>query len=867
MRFTSSAYLFLLLLLVWFWQTSRGSENKSGPAGHHRFPVLRCLVAALLVLALSGFQVAAGQVPLSVMFVVDVSDSMDAARAEMHRRLDALVTGLQRTDRAGLVVFGATAVMDRALDAPAIAAAGITADPSATATDIEAGLRLARTALPPTGLRRIVLLSDGQQTQGDALREASIAAAEGIAIDVAVPADDQKVRRFVVSRLSAPSAVAVGEPFEVSAIAEGPPGERGELIIQGDDDTLLRQEVHFSSVGLAAATHLRQEREAGVYVYRAGIRPLEPDAFAEAFELSAGAVVIASGKPRVLYVSEIEKRPNTILSSAFDVHSILPGQLPRSSPSLAPYDAVVLDDVSTDALDEAQVSALEQHVESRGSGLLMLGSARSLDSIVLPDRGLGKLLPVDLRPRAGRRAPELAIVIVFDKSGSMDDQAGGVAKIELARQGVHRVLEAVAPTDAVGVIAFDSRPTTVAPLGVGHDSRTIGERLRAIEPSGSTAMAPAVRLAREWLSAPELARFPRHHILLVTDGRSSRVDSEQLQALVGGGRFQLSVISLGEDRERRLLASLATSTGGRAYFPEDARDLPKLVAREAARVAGGRVIEETFVPRASLHAITSGIETDAMPQLSGYVVSAPKPTADAALSSHRDDPILATWRYGLGKVAVYTADLHSGWSTQLRASSVFVPMMTQMMRWLARSATHESLYARTQDRNGHVQVIVDAHNTRGSSVSLLDLRASIRRPSGQIDEIGFTEGVPGRYEARIPVTETGAYVLSLDARSPDRTFDGHLLRGFYSSADSERRAQGVNHTILSRVAQTTGGTLLGADGDPFSGRPPAYQDLTAWLLSAAFLGFLAELLGPTVSRMLNRRGLRRETLTSEHEAA
>ena len=99
-------------------------------------------------------------------------------------------------------------------------------------------------------------------------------------------------------------------------------------------------------------------------------------------------------------------------------------------------------------------------------------------------------------------------MVAFDKSGSMDDRVDGVPRIEFARQAVRRVLAAVPASDAVGVIAFDSSPHVVAPLEAGHDTATLASSLAAVQPSGATAIAPAIELADTWLRlsvvAPQL---------------------------------------------------------------------------------------------------------------------------------------------------------------------------------------------------------------------------------------------------------------------------------------------------------------------------------------------------------------------------
>jgi Ca-activated chloride channel family protein len=384
----------------------------------------------------------------------------------------------------------------------------------------------------------------------------------------------------------------------------------------------------------------------------------------------------------------------------------------------------------------------------------------------------------------------------------------------------------------------------VAPMAPGHDPQAIVRGLSAVQASGATAIAPAIELAGQWLrDAP--AGLSRRHVLLVSDGRTAAADVARLRAIVAGGDFELSVVALGADADRRLLESLASSTGGRAFFPRDIRDLPVIVAREAARVSGGRLYEKPFRPVARSHAVVAGMETAILPELTGYVVGVTKPLAEAPLRSPLEDPILATWRLGLGRVAVYTAELHGAWSQSLRTWDGFDTLFTQTMRWVSRRVRDDALYAWFGEDDGGLRLVVEAQRRDGTLLNELDVRAVVRTPAGEASTIALSGTAPGRYEARIAASEPGAYVFAISGARAADGFESRIIRGVYWSADREFRAREPDLPLMTRVADISGGRVIGAADDVFApSRPRSYVDLWPWLTAAALALFLAEILLP-----------------------
>jgi hypothetical protein len=337
-------------------------------------------------------------------------------------------------------------------------------------------------------------------------------------------------------------------------------------------------------------------------------------------------------------------------------------------------------------------------------------------------------------------------------------------------------------------------------------------------------------------------------ILLVSDGRTSAADQGRARAALSDG-VELSTVALGDEADRAFLGELARAGGGRAFYPRRLGELPMLAAREAVRVSGGHVVEERFTAQASAHPLLAGLDTSTMPLLGGYVVSVLKPGADAPLRSALGDPILATWRHGLGKVAVYTADLRSPWSAGLRAWPRGPALLAQSVRWISRRVDHPFLHLDTRDRNGELHLRLDARTGEGAFLSGLDVRAAGRTPAGQAIDLVLMPAEPGSYEGTVALSEPGPYAFSINATSGDGRFDARLQRGVYWTAPGER-AGDVNRAHLAAIARLSGGRELALGDDPFAGpRPRDHRDTRPLLAIAALFAFLGHVLAPPLARV------------------
>src|SRR4029450_953384 len=121
--------------------------------------VVRTVLLTALVFALAGFRLVLPVDRLATVFVVDMSDSVGAAgREDALAFLRDTLAEMPEGDVAGVVAFGEQA---------------LGATPVTTATDIVGALRLATALFPDDAQKRIVLLSDGNDTTGGGQAEAA----------------------------------------------------------------------------------------------------------------------------------------------------------------------------------------------------------------------------------------------------------------------------------------------------------------------------------------------------------------------------------------------------------------------------------------------------------------------------------------------------------------------------------------------------------------------------------------------------------------------------------------------------------------------------------------------------------------------
>jgi Ca-activated chloride channel family protein len=842
--FDRPGFLFLLpVVLGALILARRGALTSWGRPQALTCLVVRGAIAVLVCLALAGPRLVGETREPAVVFLRDVSASAERETA----RFEAFVQEAGGRDRRSAeVTFAGTPQVVRAFGE---AAASLPENLPRDASNLQAALEFAGAMLPADLAGRIVLLSDGVGTSGrDPLETAASLAARGVEIDV-VPASPETRPEVGIARLEVPAGVRVQELFDLTAIVHASSPAPGARVRLYQDHLLVAELQRDLAAGDNTVVFPNVRAGEGLALYEVEVAA-EADTRPENNRKKAAAA--HGGAPKVLVV-DAQREQSEPLAAALRAAGFLaetrpPKAFPSAMADLQAFDLVMFCDAPAMDFSEGQMKLLEDWVKNFGGGFLMIGGEESFGAGGYFRTPIATLLPVRIEREEREETPVVALLVILDRSGSMSAPAGGQTKMALANEGAALALEVLQGKDLFGVFAVDTRVQDVVPLGRVSDREGAARSIAGITAGGGgiyiyTSLAEALPRLRD-------AEARIKHIILFSDaadaeeknagqlgeGTSQETSALELAAAMLANRITLSVVALGSDQDKdtAFLRQLAAQGGGRFYLTADATTLPRLFTLETMRATESSLREDAFlaVPKGNPEALR-GLDWSTAPLLLGFNVSRLKPGADLLLSTEKGDPLLATWRYGLGRVGAFTSDAKARWASEWLGWSGYGKFWPQVARALIQSAERDDLAASVREEDGRLIVEAEAVTAAGEFRDGLALEVSAAAGGAELPATRMTQAAPGRYRASLPrpagdpvslaVHDGGARPLSLI---------------WTADYPAEFQAAPPGGPALEKLAATTGGQVNPDPGDVF--RPAARpvhtrRDLAPWCLLAAAL--------------------------------
>ncbi len=203
-----------------------------------------------------------------------------------------------------------------------------------------------------------------------------------------------------------------------------------------------------------------------------------------------------------------------------------------------------------------------------------------------------------------------------------------------------------------------------------------------------------------------------------------------------------------------------------------------------------------------------GFSQKNVPPLRGYIVTHPKPRSDLLMKVD-DDPLLASWRYGLGRVVAFTSDLSGRWGKDWLNWEGLPQWAGQLARSTMRRMSEEFVRTEIQLEGEEVRVVADLLSKDGKYLNHLKLKGNFTAPDRTTAEGAFQQVAPGRYEGRFSAEQRGVHLLTIYAEGkkgeeplPVATIP-HI-----APYPREYRELKPNMALLSRLTEESGGQVL-----------------------------------------------------------
>lgn len=787
--------------------------------------ILRGCGMGLLIIALANPYITFPDKGRSVIILADRSASV----AEQENHILNLINQASRTtkehDGYGIVAFGENSEIERTISPERNHIDQFAGEIKEGETNLEEGLEYASNLLTRGG--RIVAITDGKETTGSGGNVIPLLKGKGIEVDW-IPLSSDTKEDVAVTNVTSPSIQYDGEETTITVNAYSTTKKEIEMHISLNDRSIIKEIVQVQE-GDNEFQFKHVVGESGLLVYKA-----------EVFTKGDGNKVNntlynlarSEGPAKVLLLENPsgESSLTPLLKTAgFSVDSYKPEQLPAKLTSYLEYQSIVFDNVSATSIPENKMLLMEKSVKEFGRGFIMFGGSDSFALGGYFKTPIERLLPVDMDVKGKKELPSLGLVIVLDRSGSMNGQ-----KIALAKEAAARTVSLLRDKDTLGVIAFDDRPWEIVETKPLSDRKKAEEQIRSISPGGGTEIFSSLQQAYNSL---EDLPLKRKHIILLTDGQSATTGS--YQSLVEDGhdkQITLSTVSIGEGADRGLLNDLSQWGKGRFYDVVDASVIPSILTRETVITTRTYIEDNPFYPVIS-SSKWEAIFTEGIPQMNAYIATSPKGTSQVEMKSEKQDPILATWRYGLGRTFAFTSDSTGKWTGDFIRWKGWPTFVNQLVTRSFPDIQSNPFTIDVEDDLGDTQLKLSSSE---GDVSQLEVTALDE--SGK--EIPATTRIkaPGDYEVEFESRlSPGLYHMNI-AKTGEESGSSYQA-GFSVPYSKEYSYKGGTRS-LEEIVEETGGKRYSSTKEvfrEFQTKSSREQSIRTILIIIGFLLFFSEI--------------------------
>lgn len=786
-----------------------------------------------------------------LMVVMDVSDSNEEQAEKKEEYLQTIINMCDENYKIGIVTFGYDTVYAAPLsyDSQSVYRQYLASQsPDKSATNIKGALEFASQQFSNPETSKIVLLSDGFETDQSAKDTAQLIAARGTTIDTVSFPDEEHGEIQITSASMPKERVVLNQSVNITlnifntqeqdinvavTLADNNFEDEAVSVTLSPGDNEIEIPHTFQSSGMHDITFSITVDESDDFITQNNVY----QSYLEINVLS-NILILENIVGEAAELDDILSENYNV--TVMNIHSDW-SILPQNSKELCAYEQVVLVNISNADLTDASMpanfdQALYEYVYSLGGSLFTAGGQNDTGADGKPtphaynrEDMQGSLYQEMLPVQAIDYAPPVAVMIVVDSSGSMSS-----GRFEAAIQGAEDTLDSLNDRDYCGVMSFStsaSEEVSVLPVTQKEKIRDAINHLgESSAGQGGTVFSGAIDLAGRALASVDVSR---KHIILITDGNpSDHLNSNSDNDNNWYGRYidynykngiTMSVITVGGSSSSSQMMQETADRGHGNYYGLTLDEVNQgmvstCMSQDLAEIKLAEMQEDIeFTPAiGEFTSIFAGMNSSTqIPVLNGYYGTLLKDGASAPLI-YEYVPIYAAWQFGAGNVGSFMCDLSGYWSAEFIADSIGRQLIKNIAESLAPMQPPEPdildfvINTTTKNYSTRVDVYTSEALKDGESVRLTVT------PVSEDAKYYYNQGVPvtslgNNISFDFDITYRGVYKILIEKLDASGTVisDVAMYKTFsYSDEYNALRDPEKGLKLLTDIAENGGGKVI-----------------------------------------------------------
>lgn len=807
-------WLLALVLLVPVVYVAMRSLLSLSPVRRWAAIITRCVLIVILVMLLARLTRVEQNDELTVISVIDRSRSIPAELLE--DRINYIEESLKYKPESGRV-----AVVDIAELASISKLSSKDTEVRRRNTAITGqqsrlseGIQMAMAIAPPNTAARILLVSDGNETEGDLKGAAEIAAMNNIPIDV-LPVEYAYANEVIFKRLNAPVRARSNQTISLRFVLNSTSYNAGRIYLNLNGmpvdlvpdsmevaaDVQLKPGTNVQTISLPVGTR-------GVHQFDAVFVPNDPAGDQIDANNRSSAITYVAGPGNILVVDADGKSGVSISEMLgqceLEVKYVHASEFPDNIARLMDTDAIVLANTSCSNFSYQQQEMLVRYVTDIGGGLVMTGGPEAFGAGGWIGSPVQEILPIDLDPPQKKQLPKGALVLIMHSCEMPQGNLWGERVAIAATKTLSRL-------DLVGVLSYNwnGNNNWVYPLSEAGDKEGVLSAIKQMAIGDMPDLGAHIQLAYDALKDADAAQ---KHIIVISDGDPAPPTKELLAKVKDAGITCTGVAVFPHSpNDVQSLLWIAKNTGGRFYNVKDPQLLPKIFIKEAQVIKRALILEQPFVPQItfSIDEILKGI-SGPLPTLDGLVLTGAKGGLSRVIIANSEgDPVVASGQAGLGRCSVFTSALDSRWGSNWLAWTNGRRFAEQLVRWTAKPGQASDCEILVDVQGNDVEVHVEAIDSQGGYLRLSNMNAQVISPDIISSELVLSQIGPGQYKGKFKANVPGSHLLNLRYRKVGQDSKDLLMQTpFMVPFAPEFNDLTDNISLLRRVTELSGGRMI-----------------------------------------------------------